>query len=197
MCARPRTVSDDDVMAAVGRAVTRAGPARLTLADVADEAGIARPTLLQRYGSKRGLLLAFAAWGAGGVADHFAAARAAFPAPLRALREALAGMTDDVRTPEAMANHLAFLQLDLADAEFHGYALAHARSVRAEVAGLLAEAAARGELPAGARPARLAEAVHTMFNGALVTWAVVREGTVEQAVTRALDALLGAEARRA
>src|SRR5215831_8245675 len=59
MSPRPRTVSDDQIFAATARAVTRLGPTRLTLADVADEVGLSAAALVQRFGSKRGLLLAF------------------------------------------------------------------------------------------------------------------------------------------
>src|SRR3712207_9546177 len=61
MSPRPRTVSDDDILAATGRALQRASPAQLTLADVAAEAGLPPATPLPRFGSKRGLLLALAA----------------------------------------------------------------------------------------------------------------------------------------
>ena len=60
MCPRPRAASDADILDATARAMARLGPARLTLADVAREAGLSPATLVQRFGSKRGLLLAVA-----------------------------------------------------------------------------------------------------------------------------------------
>ena len=56
MAGRPRTHSDDALLDATFRAVGAVGPARLTLADVAREAGVAPATLVQRFGSKRALL---------------------------------------------------------------------------------------------------------------------------------------------
>src|SRR5579885_3160850 len=58
--ARPRTRTDAEVLAAALRAVAAHGVARLTLADVAREAGLAPSTLAERFGSKRALLLAAA-----------------------------------------------------------------------------------------------------------------------------------------
>lgn len=194
MSPRPRSVSDAEVLEATGRAIARVGPNGLTLAEVAREAGIAPPTLIQRFGSKRGLLLAFAEQGPEGVRETFAAARAESDSPLRALREALVRMTASVRTREAMANHLAVLQMDLADPDFHRHALAHGELLRREVAATLEEAARRGEIEGGEDVARLARAVQALFNGALLTWAVHDEGTVEEAVREALEVLL---ARRA
>ncbi|MCA1563440.1 MAG: TetR/AcrR family transcriptional regulator, partial [Acidobacteria bacterium] len=43
-------------MAAI-QVMARLGPVRLTLADVAREIGLSPATLVQRFGSKRGLLL--------------------------------------------------------------------------------------------------------------------------------------------
>ena len=61
MSPRPRTTSDATILAALTRVISRIGPAKLTLADVAAEAGHSRAGLVQRFGSKRGLLLAVAA----------------------------------------------------------------------------------------------------------------------------------------
>src|SRR4051812_50167471 len=65
--ARPRTRSDPEVLSAALRAVAAHGVARLTLADVAQEAGLAPSTLAERFGSKRALLLAAARHAAGEV----------------------------------------------------------------------------------------------------------------------------------
>ncbi|HEU0012523.1 MAG TPA: helix-turn-helix domain-containing protein [Longimicrobium sp.] len=191
-------MSDATILHAAGRAISRLGPARLTLADVAAEAGVAPPTLLQRFGSKRGLLLAFAARGIEGARRAFAAARTRMPSPLEAVVEALVGMTAAVATREAMANHLAFLQMDLADPEFHAHARTHAVVLREEIGACLDRAVARGELPA-AETGPAARAVHAAFNGALLAWAVDGEGTVEQAVRDAVGVVLrglDAEGRR-
>ncbi|MET8542281.1 helix-turn-helix domain-containing protein, partial [Kitasatospora sp. NPDC004799] len=55
---RPRTTSDAEILAATARAIGIHGPGRLTLAHVGAEAGVSPATLSQRFGSKRGLLLA-------------------------------------------------------------------------------------------------------------------------------------------
>src|SRR5687768_16476278 len=60
MCARPRRVSDEEIFGAVLRAMSRLHPRELTLAAIGAEAGITAGALVQRFGSKRGLLLALA-----------------------------------------------------------------------------------------------------------------------------------------
>ena len=61
MSPRPRKVSDEAVFAAAYRAMNRLGPGELTLAEIANEAGVTAGALVQRFGSKRALLLALSA----------------------------------------------------------------------------------------------------------------------------------------
>ena len=197
MSPRPRTVSDAEILEAIGRAISRVGPAGLTLAEVAAEAGIAAPTLLQRFGSKRGMLLAFAAQGAGGVREAFASARAAVDSPLEALVGALSALAGPVREREAMANHLAFLQMDLSDPEFNRHARDHAHALRGEVEALLEEAARVGELVPLEETGRLARAVQEMFNGTLVTWVIESESSLEAELASAMELLLRPRVRPA
>ena len=67
MSPRPRTVPDEQILGAAHRAMSRLGPARWTLAEVAKEAGLSPATLVQRFGSKRGLMLALWAAAVDGV----------------------------------------------------------------------------------------------------------------------------------
>ena len=72
---RPRTKSDAAVLEAAAVVFGRTGPS-FTLADVAKEAGLAPATLVQRFGSKRGLLLALSKTAAEGADACFAQIRA-------------------------------------------------------------------------------------------------------------------------
>jgi AcrR family transcriptional regulator len=189
MSPRPRTVSDSAILAAASRAVSRRGPARVTLADVGREVGLSAATLVQRFGSKRGMLLAVAQTGAQDVAREFAAARAAHRRPLAALTAGLVGLSAWAATPEMLSNYLAFLQIDLTDPEFHRHALAQARNTRTEILHLLDQAVAAGDL-VPCDTARLAKTVQGAYNGALVTWAIYREGRGADWVRDELDAVL-------
>ena len=62
---------------AAQRAMSRLGPGELTLADIAGEAGVTAGLLVQRFGSKRELLLALAERFSGGTAEMFAELRGA------------------------------------------------------------------------------------------------------------------------
>ncbi|MFZ0522427.1 MAG: TetR/AcrR family transcriptional regulator [Candidatus Acidiferrales bacterium] len=189
MSPRTRGKPDSELLAGAVRVIERVGPHRLTLADVARETGLAPATLLQRFGSKRGLLLAVVSQGASGVHDEFARIRAMNRSPLRSIEAVARCMAQMARTPEALANHLAFLEMDLADREFHRLALAHARQFRKEVRTLLDEAVRTGELRK-CHTAKLATAVHAMIGGSLLGWAIYREGKADAWILRDLDVLL-------
>lgn len=186
---RPRLVSDAKILEATARIIERLGPVRLTLADVGKEAGLAPATLLQRFGSKRGLLLALARLGTSGVREEFACIRAAHRSPLRALEGVARCMAQMVKTPEALANHLAFLEMDLAEPDFHRLALAHARQFTQEIRALLDEAVAGGELRK-CPSQRLAIAVQGMISGSLLTWAILRAGKADAWILGDLETLL-------
>jgi AcrR family transcriptional regulator len=189
MSPRPRLMPDSDILAAAARVIERLGPARLTLADVAQEVGLAPATLVQRFGSKRALLLAVASHGAAGVREQFAQMRAASRSPLDAIADIARCMAAMAKTPEALANHLAFLEMDLADRDFHRLALAHARQFRAELRALLEEAVRTGDLrkcPVG----RLAAAVQAIIGGSLLNWAIHREGKASAWILADLEMLL-------
>lgn len=186
MAGRPRTISEERIMQAVAEAIGRFGPARLTLAGVATAAGVSTGLLVQRYGSKRGLLLAFS-----GRTGAFAAEmRAVYDSaldPVEGLIRAVA--RESAMEPEEFANHLAFLHLELADPEFRALLARHAASVRAELEHYLREAADRRLLDVPDIPA-LAAAVDAVRNGSQLTWAMHRTGTLAATIRRDLETLL-------
>lgn len=195
MSPRPRQTSDAEIVAATARAMQRRGPTELTLADVAKEAGVVPATLIQRFGTKRGLLLAACRTAPGTVPQQFAVARAKHKSPLKALVELYVECTAFAPTPEAMANGLAYLQIDLTDPDFHAITLAQFRALRTETQKLLDAAVAAREL----RPcdtAHLARLIQHLNGGAMLAWAVYREGPVGSWVRRDLTALLAPYQRR-
>jgi AcrR family transcriptional regulator len=193
---RPRTISDEDILIAAHRTIARLGPARVTLADVAGEARLAPATLVQRFGSKRGLLLALVEMGVNGVDACFADVRAAHRSPLAAVVAAATEMLRQVKSPQELANGLAFLQLDVSDPDFHRLAVKNSRRLHAGYKALLDEAVAVGELEA-CDTARLARTVGAVSGGSLIAWAIVREGPAEHWVREDLMMLLAPYRRRA
>lgn len=190
MSPRPQKVSDLEVFAAVNRAMQRLGPADLTLAEIAAEAGVTAGALVQRFGSKRELLLALQnAFGEGG-REMMAALRAEHGTPVATIRAYAACMGELAKTPDALARNLAYLQIDLTDADFRKPLQRNARATRAELESLIREGIASGEIARGTNAPSLARTLETVISGALLTWAVHREGQVASWMTREVDAVL-------
>lgn len=187
--ARPRTVSDETILAAATRVISREGPIRFTLAQVGAEAGLSAPGILQRFGTKRALLLAVSASSIGSIERSFREARAASEGPTEALVRALSSQTAHMSTPREIANGLAFLQLDITDADFRAHALAFFDALRDEIVALLDEAVQKRELRAD-DTAALARAVEVAFNGALVRWGVRQDGAVADGMAADVEAAI-------
>jgi AcrR family transcriptional regulator len=191
MSPRPRKASDDEIFAATTRVMTRLGPAQITLADVATEAGLTAGALVQRFGSKRALLLSLMERFSGSAQDMFDALRAAAGSPLKAIQAYADCMAQMGETPEALAHHLAWLQQDLTDPDFRKYMLVHARATRRQLQRFVREAIDAGELNSSADAAVLARAVEVMVGGSLMAWALHQEGTAVSWVRHDLDVVLG------
>lgn len=185
---RPRTISDAAILDAVIALAQRVGPARVTFAAAAAATGLSAATLVQRFGTKRDLLLAADKRAVDrwiGALDHSTAA-----SPLARVIEGLVLAVEAVATPEQMANSLGMLQLELADPDFHAETLRGARAVRAGIEHGLAGALAAGELRPGTDVATLAKLVETAYYGAMIGWAIHREATLADWMREQVDAIL-------
>ena len=190
MSPRPRKVNDEEVFGAVYRAMNRLSPAELTLAEIGAEAGITAGALVQRFGSKRNLLLAVWAQAADGTDAMFAQLEAESPTPLAAVYAYGECFAQMVESPGGLAHHLAWLQLDLTDPDFHRYAEAQARATGRALRRLLDAAIAAGELRRSADTRALSRMVQVTVTGSLFTWAFLREGPVTRWVRSDLEAAL-------
>jgi AcrR family transcriptional regulator len=194
---RPRGTEDAAILRAAAEVIGRTGPARFTLSAVATEVGLVPATLVQRFGSKRGLLLALARQSAadadaGAGAVQARQAREQHGSALAALTALAVGRLAPMTTPERFANHLAFLCLDLTDPELYEPALAVHQAHGRAITALVEEAIAAGELRAGTPAGPLTRSIQTVIAGAGLTWALDREGTLPDRVAAGIGAVLAA-----
>jgi AcrR family transcriptional regulator len=187
MSPRRKKAEDADVFAAMGRVMRRVGPAQLTLRAIAAEAGVTAGALVQRFGSKRELILAH--W------RQPAAGPAATPhnpdvSPLQALRAMAALYARLAASPRAALRNLAYMQSDWADAELRRQVLRHARAARARCEQLVTEAVAKGELRAGTDARALARMIEVTLGGSFLAWTLHREGSAATRLREDLDATL-------
>lgn len=190
MSPRPQKVSDDEVFAATQRAMERLGPSELTLADIAEEAGLTAGALVHRFGSKRELLLTLAnRWG-GSAKEIMDGLRAQHHSPLAVVRAYAECMALLAKSPDALARNLAYLQIDLTDPDFRKPMLTNARATRKELESLIREAVDARELDKRTDARSLALSVEAVVSGALLTWALHREGSPAAWMRARVDAIL-------
>ena len=176
MSPRPQKASDEQILAGAQRAMMRLGPHELTLAEIAAEAGITAGAIVQRFGSKRKLMLALAEAGIEWPRYMFRQLREEHDSPLAGLRaysDCMAGLAE---SPSGLAHHLSYLQIDLTDEEFHKHTQAMARVTHEELRSLVEAAVTAGELRSCTESDALARAVGVTLNGSMLAWAFFREG---------------------
>lgn len=186
---RPRTISDEAILDKVLALAHRVGPSGVTFAAAGREVGLSPATLVQRFGTKRELLLAadrrgVEAWVAGLDAPDD-------PSPLRRVVEGLVGAVDPGLSVQEMANSVALLQMAIAQPDFHAATRDGARRVRARIRGNLHAALEAGELREGTDVDALATLVETTYHGAMIGWAIHRDGTLADWMRAQVEAVLG------
>ena len=197
MPGRRQKVTDEEVFAAAQRVMSRRWPHELTLAHIADEAGVTAGRLVQRFGSKRALLVALSGRFAASAAPIFAGLRADQRGPLATLRAYAVCMAGLAPTPDALLRNLAYLQGDLADDILRRDLAENACATRREIAALLEEAIVVGELRRDVEVRSLARSVETVISGSLMSWATYREGKAVDWIAWDLEAVLEPWLRRA
>lgn len=187
---RPRSVSNEAIFAVVSEVIARAGPTGLSLSAIGETAGLSASALVQRFGSKRGLLLAYAARGPSFLDDVFDNALESNNSPLHAMKTALQTLASPVRTRKSLANNLAFLQMDLIDPDLRVHAIHHSRQLRHRIHELLEQALLHGELTTETDVEALAQTLYITYNGALITWAIDGKRTLRHWLRQSVDAAL-------
>jgi AcrR family transcriptional regulator len=190
MSPRPQKVSDDELFAAAYRVMQRVPPSGMTLGAIAAEAGVTAGLLVQRFGSRRALMIRLAEAAADSAPGLIDGLRARHASPLGALRAYAACMAEMASHPDAMVRSLAYLTDDLGDPELRAHLERQARQTRRGLEGLVREAIAAGELDAATKAASLVRTIEAVIPGSMLTWATYREGRAAAWIRRDLDRVL-------
>lgn len=191
MSPRPRRLPDSAILSAAAKVVSKTGPERFTLADVGQEVGLSAATLVQRFGSKRLLMLAMLEQMTNLVSGRFTAKAAGGETPLESLYAAALDRADPAHGPDNVGNGIAFLLLEISDPDFHAIAVSSAKQAVAAYKKLLDNAIEVGELTdAGIDTRDLAETIHSMTLGSLMMWVIHRDAGTKPRTKRDLDTLL-------
>lgn len=178
------------MFAALVRVMQRRGPAELTLREIAREAGVTAGALVQRFGSKRAMVLAHARHAAatGDVGLTVPSPRTS--SPLEALRSVTAMYAQLADSPRAAVRNLAYLLNDLADPALRRHLLRLSRAARVWYEELLTDAVAARELRADADVRALARLIEVTLRGSFLNWTLYREGSAADRLREDLDDML-------
>ena len=176
---RKRTISDQDLLDAALTVVRAAGPEALTFAAAASASGLAASTLVQRFGTKAGLLRAalLRAWD---LLDEQTAAAAVAAGPGAAgVVDMLVGLSGSYDAHD-FADQLRVLREDLRDPVL--------RERGQRWLAVLGQQVQRRLEPAA--PDGIGELVVAHWQGTLTIWGFTRATPLSEAVRSALTALL-------
>lgn len=190
---RPRVFTDDDVFYATARAIAHLGYTDLTLAAVAAELGCSPPALIKRFGSKKGLALAYCSWANHRSRERFARARETSTSPLEALRSRVqiptADRPDEVADQEGYANFVAFTLAARNDPELTEAMRERRQLFYDEIERLVSEAAKTGELKQ-CDPVIVSHAMLAGLTGAALNWVLEDDLTIQECLTNAVEDVL-------
>jgi len=165
------------MIAAAGRVIGRTGPG-FTLAEVAAEAGVATGTVMHRFGSKHGLLVAMTRAAVEGVR----AAGGGHDDVVDVIVDAYADLDD----PSAAANNLAQLAVDLTDPDL--------RDLMAEFYAALEQrletVVAAAHLPGAPQPALAARILAALADGSAVHWSARPVGSLRDRLREDVTAVV-------
>ncbi|WP_207481552.1 TetR/AcrR family transcriptional regulator [Arenibaculum pallidiluteum] len=176
---RRRTIPDDVALAAVLDLVRRVGPEGVTFAAAAVETGLSGATLVQRYGSRDGMVRAaiLLAWDALDARTAELDGTAA-PTPRGAV-EMLVGLSHGYADADSFADGLLLLREDLRDPVLRQ---------RGAIWGAALERALDRRLdPEGRRGFPLGRMMMAQWQGIVLWWGFEQVRPVEEEVARALS----------
>lgn len=185
--ARPKLLSDDEVLDAALDVIRERGPERFTLADVSGAVALSPATLIQRFGSKAALLQR-----AIGHANRQLDQVVAQPVdsgrdPRRSLIKWLVELSHPFRTRELIAAHLQVLQQDLLDSGMRLHARRHSELVQTRIGSYLEAMFAK---TARAKLTPLAVTIEAHWHGLILQWAIAGRGGLNEWLGRGLERLL-------
>jgi AcrR family transcriptional regulator len=177
---RRKTIGDKEVLEKVLQALMESGPA-FTLADAAKRSGLAAPTLLQRFGSKKELVRAAFAQDNDRLADRFAAIAEKGPSRER-LISSLVDLARAFGDGTSMADQFVMLAEDIRDPALGRIAADRMDLIRDFIGKMLPKA--RIELAAAVR------LIEAQWHGAVIQAALTDTRDVSGHVRRSLRRLI-------
>jgi len=175
-----KAIVDAQVLEKALFVISEKGPESFTLADISKAVGLAPATLMQRFGSKRALLIK--------AAKHVPAKLTLDLEKLKAkdlswdaeLMAFLGEVPEGFGTRQDIANSLGLLKLDMVDPELHPIARELMDGVRNRIKELMRKAKSEEQLASQADPDVLASELDALRHGLVIQWALSGDGPLKE-----------------
>jgi AcrR family transcriptional regulator len=151
---------------------------------------VAAGTLVQRFGSKHGMLLGMTRAATASMRRDLRAAVADVDDPVAAVTQALVGWYAPLDDPHSAANNLAQLAFDLADDQLRQLMAEFFAVMEAELRPLLGRGVAAGELPVAPPVAVAARVLTAVADGTAIHWSTWPTGSLRARMRADLEAVL-------
>lgn len=190
-----KIIDDDQVLEKALFVISEKGPETFTLADVGKAVGLAPATLMQRFGSKRALLIK--------AAKHVPAKLKCDLEKLKAkalpwdaeLMVLLSEVPEGFGTRQDIANSLGLLKLDMIDPELHPIARELMDGVRTRIRELLEQAKLERELVSKIAVDVLAWELDALRHGLVIQWTLSGDGPLQDWLKKGISNYLEGKKR--
>ena len=182
--ARPKTVSDSQIVEAAYELIMAHGPQALTFERLGQKVGLVPAALVRRFSNKQQLLAE---------ADKYALERSnaqlqdvleRHDSPIEAILAGFIAELSFATTIERFIHGQEFLLMDLGYPDLYDNYQVSFKQRHGTVAELIAKAQARGELSADLDPMEIARLLQMIEHGAGHVWAMSQEGTIEDYINK-------------
>lgn len=181
--ARPRSVSDQTIIAEAYDILMNHGPGSLTFESLGVRVGLVPAALVRRFKSKNRLLLEVDRYGLERSNIKVEEAMKKTSSPIDAIIAQFVTEKEFASSVEAFANGEEFLLMDFRDKNLYNNYQVSFMHRHAQVADLLRQAQADGELVDIEDTAELARHLQMILHGAGHVWAMTQEGPIEDYIS--------------
>lgn len=190
-----KTIDDDQVLEKALLVISEKGPETFTLADVGKAVGLAPATLMQRFGSKRALLIKAAKYVPAKLKGDLAKLKAKALPWDEELMILLSDVPEGLGNRQDIANSLGLLKLDMIDPELHPIARELMERLRTRIKELLEQAKLKGELVSNTAVDELAWELDALRHGLVIQWTLSGTGSLQDWLKKGLENYLEGKKR--
>ncbi len=181
-----KNLDDASVLEKAILVISEKGPDAFTLADISQVVGLAPATLMQRFGSKRSLLIQAAKHVPAKLKEDLVKLKEQKLSWDNELMMLLTEAPEGFGSRQEIANSLGLLKLDMIDPELHPIARELMQGLRTRIKELLEQAKAEGALSKKVDIESLSWELDALRHGLVIQWTLSGSGTLQKWLQKGL-----------